>query len=213
MTGATRFAAIAQVRAYWEGLRRGNDLPLRSAIDPRGIEGALEQAFLLERIAPGLARFRLAGMTLSDLMGMDVRGMPLSAMLDPSARLRLASVLEQVFREPAALDLSLEADRGIGRPALEGRMLIMPVRGDSGAELALGCLATEGLVGRSPRRFHIARALLEPLAPASPSGPVALPRQPVAGLADPPRLFLRRTDPPPPRTTGRAHLRLVRPDE
>ncbi len=75
----SRFAMLAEVRAYWEGLRVAGDLPRRDQIDPRGIAGALENTFLLERVAPGIARFRLAGMQLHDLMGMDVRGMPLSA--------------------------------------------------------------------------------------------------------------------------------------
>ncbi|MDZ4094974.1 MAG: PAS domain-containing protein, partial [Paracoccaceae bacterium] len=117
-----RHAMVHQVRAYWEGLRRGPVLPRRADIDPRGIEGALEGAFILDRIAPGMARFRLAGMGLVELMGMEVRGMPLSAMFDPMGRSRLAEGLEQVFTTPAILDLHLEAERGIGRPALSGRM-------------------------------------------------------------------------------------------
>jgi hypothetical protein len=203
-----RFAMLAQVRAYWEGLRKGELLPLRSAIDPRGMEGALEQAFLVERIAPGIARFRLAGMQLTDLMGMDVRGMPLSALVDPAGRERLAVLLEQMFNGPAALDLSLEAERGIGRPALEGRILLLPVRGDMGADLALGCLATAGLMGRSPRRFHIARALLEPVFAAQPAAPVP---QRQSGFAEAVRPFTGAGQTP--RATGRTHLRLVKSDD
>ena len=82
-TGVNRFAMLAEVRGYWEGLRKGSDLPRRDEIDPRGIVGALENTFLLERVAPGVARFRLAGMQLHDLMGMDVRGMPLTALIGP----------------------------------------------------------------------------------------------------------------------------------
>lgn len=159
-----RSVIINQVRAYWEALREGPALPRRARIDPRGIEGALEGAFILDRIAPGMARFRLAGMKLVDLMGMDVRGMPLSAMFDPMGRNRLAEGLEQVFGNPAILDLHLEAERGIGRPALSARMLILPLQGDNGHNnLALGCLVTEGEPGRRPRRFFIANARLEPL--------------------------------------------------
>ena len=57
-------------------------MPRRAEIDPRGIENALEYAFILERIAPGMARIRLAGIHLSDLMGMEVRGMPLTSFID-----------------------------------------------------------------------------------------------------------------------------------
>jgi hypothetical protein len=49
------YTAIAQVEAYWNALRGDKLLPKRSEIDPRGIERALENAFILERIAPGCA--------------------------------------------------------------------------------------------------------------------------------------------------------------
>ncbi|HEX9856966.1 MAG TPA: PAS domain-containing protein, partial [Paracoccaceae bacterium] len=172
----THHAMISEVRAYWEALRHGPRLPLRAQIDPRGIEGALEGAFILERVAPGIARFRLAGMQLVELIGMEVRGMPVSALFDPTGRQRLASGLEQVFTSPAVLDLRLEAERGIGRPSLTARMVVLPLRRDSdGADLALGCLATEGEIGRRPRRFFIANAMIEPL-PTADSRPQAAPQ-------------------------------------
>lgn len=147
---------LQQVRAYWEALRDTGRLPLRSAIDPRGLATALEQIFLIERIAPGHARFRLAGNLFHDLMGMDVRGMPLSTLLNPVARQRLQPALEDVFSEATALHLGLEAERGLGRPAISGRMLLLPLRG-TGDEpmLALGVLAVTGAVGRTPRRFGL----------------------------------------------------------
>ena len=160
--GTGRFAMLAELRAYWEGLRNGADLPRRDEIDPRGIAGALEHTFLLERVAPGIARFRLAGMQLHDLMGMDVRGMPLSSLIEPLGRNRLAEALEGVFAGPGALDVWLEGERGIGRPALEARMLILPLtarRGEVG--LAIGCLALHGAQGRAPRRFAIAGVMSE----------------------------------------------------
>ncbi|MGV8986742.1 MAG: PAS domain-containing protein [Cypionkella sp.] len=161
-SGGSHFAMLAEVRAYWEGLRENGGLPERDRIDPRGIAGALENTFLMERVAPGVARFRIAGMQLHDLMGMDVRGMPLSALFEPAARNRLADGLEGVFSTPAVLELWLEAERGIGRPALEGRLLVMPLTGVRGeTDLALGCLAMSGALGRAPRRFAIAGLMSE----------------------------------------------------
>ncbi len=69
----TLFSQINEVEAYWYGLRSGRVVPFRSEIDPRGIERALPYTFILERIAPGLARFRLAGSHLNDLLGMSAR--------------------------------------------------------------------------------------------------------------------------------------------
>ena len=158
--GGTRFAAIREVRAYWDALRDDQDLPRREQINPHGMAGALHQVFMAERIAPGLARFRLAGMEINDLMGMEVRGMPLSALFDPAARARLAEVLENVMTSHRIVELDLEADRGIGRPALCARLVLLPLQGTAGeADLVLGCLACDGQIGRAPRRFVIARAL------------------------------------------------------
>ncbi len=160
--GMARFAMLAEVRAYWEGLRTGAALPRRDQIDPRGIAGALENTFLLERVAPGIARFRLAGMQIHDLMGMDVRGMPLTALIEPAGRNRLTEGLEPVFAAPGIMELWLEAERGIGRPMLEGRMLLLPLLSSRGvSDLALGCLALDGGLGRAPRRFAIAGLLSE----------------------------------------------------
>lgn len=187
-----KFAAIQQVRAYWDGLRDGPALPQRDRIDPRGIADALEQVFLVERIAPGHARFRLAGMHLHDLTGMEVRGMPMTALFAPDARARFSEAVEGVFATPSVLDLWLEAERGISKPALEGRLILLPVTGAKGEpDLALGCLATAGGIGRGPRRFAISGLVREPL------------RVERAVFAEPEEGFAPR----PPR--GVPHLRLV----
>jgi hypothetical protein len=158
------FPAIQEVRAYWEALREGRALPRRDQIDPRGIAEALEQVFLVERIAPGHARFRLAGMHLHDLLGMEARGMPMTALFEPAARARFSEALDTVFTTPAVLDVWLEAERGIGRGALAGRLMLLPVTGSKGEpDLALGCLASEGVIGRVPRRFAISGLVREPL--------------------------------------------------
>lgn len=225
-SGGPRFAMLAEVRAYWEGLRDGGALPARDRIDPRGIAGALENTFLLERVAPGIGRFRIAGMQLHDLMGMDVRGMPMSALFEPAGRNRLSDGLESVFSGPSVLELWLEAERGIGRPALEGRMIVLPLTGIRGeTDLALGCLAMEGALGRAPRRFAIAGLLSEVIErrvserretarEAAPDRrlpdlpPVQPIPSPAKGFAEPPASFAPATGAPrPPR--GKPHLRLV----
>ena len=162
--GGQRFALLAQVRAYWQGLRHDGALPARNTIDPRGIAEALESTFLLERVAKGVARFRIAGMHLHDLIGMDVRGMPLSTLFDPAGRNRSSDGLEAVFTTPAVLEIWLEAERGLGRPRLEGRILVLPLSDAQGqTTLALGCLAMSGALGRAPRRFAITGLLREPI--------------------------------------------------
>ena len=205
MTGDTTSATaparhLQEVRAYWEGLRLGGLVPMREALDPRGMAGALEHVFMVEQIAPGLARFRLAGSLLAELMGVEVRGMPISAMFDPVARDALGPLLEQVFAGPAIAHLDLEAERGIGRPALSARLMMLPLRSRAGGvDLALGCIVLDAPVGRAPRRFALARTTTERLAIPAPASPhKALECAEAAA---------EYTMPSPPRSGG--HLRLV----
>lgn len=157
-------AALAQFEAYWREKRHGAIVPRRSDIDPRGIEPLLGNAFVAERIAPGLARMRIAGGHLTDLMGMEVRGMPISAFLEPGARDALAHHLVRLFDQPATLRLSLASAARPGAPALTGTLLLLPLRSDLGdISRALGCLVSSGTIGRGPRRFDITDARVTPL--------------------------------------------------
>lgn len=187
-------SAISQLEAYWHGLRSGRVVPNRSDVDPRGIDRALEYAFILERIAPGMARFRLAGMHLNDLMGMEVRGMPITSFFVPDARRQISDALEHVFEEPSIARFKLVAERGIGKPQNEAEMIILPLKSDLGdVSRALGCLVCEGEIGRTPRRFSVADINVEPLiAGVEPTG-APLVRSPlkethnehVSGFAEP----------------------------
>lgn len=228
----TGYAALSQVEAYWEALRGTRLMPRRSEIDPRGIEQALESAFILERIAPGIARLRIAGTHLNDLMGMEVRGMPLTALfMSPSRRL-IADLLEEVFQAPATARLQLLSEGGGGRPELMARMALMPLKSDLGdVSRILGCLVAPGRLGAPPRRFEIINSRVLRLGPPLPEScakeptvaPPLPPRgtpAPAPGLAEEARPFSpapggesagdRRARLPAPERP--AYLRLVRPD-
>ncbi|UOA31907.1 hypothetical protein DSM110093_01687 [Sulfitobacter sp. DSM 110093] len=152
------YGPLAQVEAYWESLRGSRLMPRRSDIDPRGIETALEYAFILERVAVGVARLRIAGGHLRDIMGMEVRGMPITALFATQSRPRVAEVLEEVFQMPGQTSLHLIAPAAHGRPALAGRMLLLPLESDLGdVSRVLGCLMMQGDIGQTPRRFDLAQ--------------------------------------------------------
>lgn len=160
---------IEMIRAYWEGLRPEGGLPSRAQIDPRGMAGALSGAFMIERIAPGVGRLRIAGMQLVDLMGMEVRGMPLSALFDPAGRGRLAAGLELMFQRPSILQMTASSFSGIGRPELSARIILLPLASDGArAEVALGCMAFAGSFGRRPRRLSLLTLENSGLSPARP---------------------------------------------
>lgn len=218
-----RFQVAGEVRGYWEGLRGGRGVPLRSAVDPRGIERALEYAFILERIAPSIARFRLAGMHLSDLMGMEVRGMPLTSFFTPKARPRVAALLEGVFQGPDVAELTLAGEGGFGKPDLQGKLLILPLKSDLGdVTRALGCLVADGQIGRAPRRFDILSDSSTRIEDATKTAPQP-PRERAAGFAEPAAAFRAAPMPAPGPIAEplidaatpeqrRAMMRLVRPD-
>ncbi|MDE3237607.1 MAG: PAS domain-containing protein [Paracoccaceae bacterium] len=148
--------ALALLRRAWTDLRSGHALPARAALEPRRIGPALASAFIVERIAPGQARLRVAGARLGALMGMELRGMPLSALFELDARDALADLLCDVFDAPCAARLTLAAAPGFGRPALSGDMLLLPMTDRDGApNCALGGLVWQGTPGRLPRRLGI----------------------------------------------------------
>ncbi len=160
----TGFAPLAQVEAYWEALRGSRLMPNRAEIDPRGIEQALEYSFIVERIAPGIARLRIAGSHLSDLMGMEVRGMPLTSFITPGSRRQISDILEEVFETPATCSLQLHSAKGAGLPPLDARMILMPLKSDLGdVSRILGALVSVGEMGRSPRRFDVTQSALRPI--------------------------------------------------
>ena len=218
----TGFAAISQVEAYWEAVRGARLLPKRSDIDPRGIEQALENAFILERIAPGIARLRIAGSHLTDLMGMEVRGMPLTSFFTPAARTTVSDLLEVVFQTPAICSLRLTSPEASGRPALDARLILLPLRSDLGdVSRLLGCFVSKGDMGLAPRRFEVVSkevmhislgqppvpAKLEPRDAVPPSLPQKERRIP-AGMAESQRPFVEKSGKRSP-----PYLRLIKTDE
>lgn len=212
--GRSQLGAISQVEAYWEGLRNGRIMPSRSEVDPRGISGALEHAFILERVARGIGRFRLAGMHLNDLMGMEVRGMPLTALILPDSRDAMNAALAAVFDEPAMVRLALKSDTGLGRSEIDAKMVLLPLRSDLGdVSRVLGCFVAEGKVGRAPRRFSIMSESRKTLIGYGDTRAREAPVSDQTPLAGAPDAQLPGTETRLDRPTGRPYLRLVTSDD
>ncbi|WP_254439142.1 PAS domain-containing protein [Ruegeria arenilitoris] len=189
---------IRQAEAYWTALLTGDGVPMRSQIDPRGLENILEYTFVLERIAPGLTRFRLAGSHLNKLAGMEVRGMPLTAFFEASARDRVKEVTEQVFSQPAIANLGLNSAGRMGRVQLHARMILLPLRSDLGdVSRILGVMVSDGAIGPTPRRFALSEDTLRPLTEVQVAQ--SQPQSLETGFAEDQGRFER----------PRAHLRLV----
>jgi hypothetical protein len=185
------FSAMAQIEAYWEALRGSRLMPKRSEIDPRGIETALEYTFVLERIAIGMARLRIAGSHLNNLMGMEVRGMPLTSFITPNGRAQMGDILEEVFQRPSACEIRLSTEVGRDKPAMDARMLLLPLKSDLGdVSRVLGCFIARGEMGNQSRRFDIISTKTRPLVLSSADGGASLagqkpkPRETVSGFHD-----------------------------
>lgn len=161
----TSLSPLRQAEAYWTALRKGSGIPLRSQIDPRGLENLLPSAFIVERIAPTIARFRLAGQTVTGLAGMEVRGMPLSALFTPGSRNRIGATLEAVFDTPAVAELSLLSETRHFRTAFEARMILLPLKTELGdISRALGVLVSDKpATEQSPVRFDMTGSLVRPV--------------------------------------------------
>lgn len=210
---AMAYNPIAEVEAYWEALRGVRVVPLRSEIDPRGIERALDNTFLLERIAPGLARFRLAGQELNALLGMEVRGMPLTACIAPASRERMREILGYLFEGPKVVRLDLASKGALGRPGLSARMVLLPLKSDLGdISRAIGCISVDGRIGKAPRRFDITSESFVELGPFQNDQPHPTPGRQSDdqhGFSEDAAVFEPRTPVP----AHKPHLRLVKSDD
>lgn len=170
-----RLAPLRQVEAYWHGLCAKDAVPMRSQIDPRGMEDALESAFLMERIAPSMAKIRVAGSHLNDIMGMQIAGMPLSCLIAPPDRDRFGQAVASLFADPAIVRIDLAAEGGFGKPDLEAHMILLPLRSDFGDQTrALGALVSHGRIGRTPRRFQLRHVEVTPALSGQPIAPGTL---------------------------------------
>lgn len=205
---APQLSPLRQVEAYWSALRTDGDVPLRSAVDPRGLENILEHTFILERIAPGVARFRIAGQRLCNLAGMEVRGMPLTALLSPDTRNQMSAVLEHMFDAPAIADLTVSGERNVGFGRMSGKMILLPLKSETGAvNRTLGAFVTQGKFTKTPQRFRLGETTFRPIVGACVERP-ADPEYVIPDVARTPQF----AEPAPEFTAKRPRLRLVHTD-
>lgn len=155
---------LTSLKTYWERLRAGRIAPYRAEIDPRQFESALENMFIVERLAPDNMRIRLAGMKICEMMGMEVRGMQPGHLVDEADRVRFERLLNVVMAEPSVVELKLAAEGRGGR--YRATMLLMPLRSDFGEiNRVLGCTSGQGEVFAAPLAFRIEDVAVTPIEP------------------------------------------------
>ena len=152
----TNPTALKELENYWASLPRTNGVPLRKNVDPIAMGGLLEDSFVLERVAPGVARIRVAGRNIAKLLGVEPRGLPLTTVMLPEARPDIAKYLECAFTTPSIVEIPLIGPRAVGQPKLHGKILLLPMRDDHGrVSRILGVLVMSGRRGLGGRRFAI----------------------------------------------------------
>ena len=152
----TNPTALKELQAYWASLPRTNGVPHRKDVDPVAMGGLLEDSFVLERVAPGVARIRVAGRNIAKLIGVEPRGLPLTAVMLPEARADIAKYLESAFTTPSVVEIPLVGPRAVGQPELQGKILLLPLRDTLGrVSRILGVLVMSGRRGLGGRRFAI----------------------------------------------------------
>ncbi|MEM8570592.1 MAG: PAS domain-containing protein [Pseudomonadota bacterium] len=170
---------LSSLKSYWERLRAGRIAPYRAEIDPRQFESALENMFIIEKIGENNMRIRLAGMKVCEMMGMEVRGMQPSYLIDDVDRQRFQRLLQVVMNEPAVVEMKLEAPNRTG--TYDAAMLLMPLRSDFGdINRVLGGVAGKGDFFAPPLSFVIRDVSVTPIEPSE----SAEASQPLPGFAE-----------------------------
>jgi hypothetical protein len=121
--------ALRAAAGYWDGLRAGMLVPPRMALDPAGMRPLLQRAAILERARPGTVRIRLGGARISEMMGMEVRGLPFRALFDLADRGSVTAEIERALADPSVLviDAASPAPRYQPQARLRTRLLILPM--------------------------------------------------------------------------------------
>lgn len=170
----TNPTALNELEQYWSSLPHTGGVPLRKDVDPVAMGALLEDSFILERVAPGVARIRVAGRNIAKLVGVEPRGLPLTAVLLPDTRAAMVYYIEAAFNGPSIVELPLQAPRAVGQPQLDGKILLLPLRDDHGrVSRVLGVLVMSGRRGIGGRRFRIYN---------TPAPRVEQVEEPIAGL-------------------------------
>lgn len=203
---AHRAPILARAERYWESLRRDGAIPPRSALDPRAMGPLLAHAMVLDRLRHGTVRVRLGGDVARDLMGMDVRGLPVRAFFAMPDRARALAAIEAVFDRPSWLEMDLISDDAA--PMLTASMLVLPLLDAAGQPTkALALLVPDRQAGIGPRRFAVttAKETSLPGAAAETAAPHPLRRRTdrqgapalVPGFAEPPEPYAGEPGPVP----------------
>jgi hypothetical protein len=117
---------------YWSRLRKGRSLPDQTDIDPRAIKRILSHVFILEAGDPSRPVYRLAGTSLCERFGTELKGSEFLAHWEGQSRTALSALLRQsmMTRQPVCIS-SIGSTMECGMVELE--TVLAPVTFGDGA--------------------------------------------------------------------------------
>ena len=117
---------------YWSRLRRGRAVPDQTDIDPRAIKRMLSYVFILDASDVSRPLYRLAGTSLCDRFGAELKGTNFLSKWEAQSRGPLSLLLKQAMatRQPLCLS-SIAATRDCGMVEME--TVLAPVSFGEGA--------------------------------------------------------------------------------
>ncbi|HWK39129.1 MAG TPA: PAS domain-containing protein [Hyphomicrobium sp.] len=113
--------------SYWDSVRDGRSTPRRFEIEPARIATILPSTFILERIDAETYRFRLAGTSVCDIFGVELRGANFLDGWTTLDRLSLIRHLAALTKHGAIEAIHLEAAPP-GRASTPFEALLLPLR-------------------------------------------------------------------------------------
>ena len=123
---------------YWSRLRQGRPTPDQADIDPKALKRLLPFVFLLDSRPDGSFVYRLAGTTLCERYGTELRGKNFMAHWDAESRARLGVLLRQSLVSNTPLCLASVGATEDCR-MIEIETVLMPISfGSENAERFLG---------------------------------------------------------------------------
>lgn len=213
---AHQYSAQYLVDAHWFAIRYGADIPKRADITAAALDDALEYLILLERPEVGPLRLRIGGMSICDMIGQDVRGLPFRALFTPECQTDLEALVTQSLIQPAFIDVPVAGETLNGQ-IVPGMMSLRPLRDGAGAVTrAIGTLIFRSdMSSITGVRLQLGEALLTDIADLEEATPHTPPMIQTAVLrgTETPALYAIEGGNTSLKTASnadaRAHLRLV----
>jgi len=122
-----RHATSRELFAYWNRIRGSDAAPRRTDIEPGDIRRVLPDTFILEVIAAGNQRVRLAGTRMCSLYGREIKGGNFLDLWSPEHRITVAGAAERVVEDATGVVLEAELVSMRGR-SVSCEFLLLPLR-------------------------------------------------------------------------------------